>query len=196
MFNHRPDETLKLIKRHVLGIGLVRAVWLDLDVLSIGQHVHGLHERIDAHGVQELARSQRQDGEGTGQHEEVVQHPVMHLTGLEVIRHTEVEVQVLSDLVDQREVRDQHDVIKSVPVQDLFHLLQVLRWQQEDFTAVDVDVPYVIVLKDLQQPFFKDAQVHACPITQLLRREVAELTAQVAVIRRVYAEVDFWLRHL
>ncbi|MNF33764.1 hypothetical protein D3C84_145860 [compost metagenome] len=100
VFDDSPDETLKLIKRHVLGIRLVRAVGLDLDVLSIGQHVHGLHERIDAHGVQELARSQRQDGEGTGQHEEVVQHPVMHLTGLEVIRHTEVEVQVLSDLVE------------------------------------------------------------------------------------------------
>ncbi|MNG00625.1 hypothetical protein D3C84_835670 [compost metagenome] len=51
VFNHRPHETLKLIKRHVLGIGLVRAVWLDLDVLSIGQHVHGLHERINSHGI-------------------------------------------------------------------------------------------------------------------------------------------------
>ncbi|MNK99628.1 hypothetical protein D3C87_1200340 [compost metagenome] len=78
-------------------------------------------------------------------------------------------------------------------MQDVLQVEQVLRRQQEDFTTVQVDVPNLVVLHDLQQACLEVTQVQPSLVTQLLRRQIAELTAQVAVVPRVYAEVNSWL---
>jgi len=96
-----------------------------------------------------------QNGVRTGQHEEVVQHPLMHLTGFEVIGDGQIKVSVLDHFIDQGQVRDQDNVINPVAVQDGFQFEQVLRREQQHFSTVQVDMADLIMLHDFQEPLFK-----------------------------------------